>query len=70
MEYLKNGMTVISPCDGSSRIKKGDEFLVSNVRPTNNVDKFKFEVKSRGFLCLLNGCAHLNGKNWIIKKNK
>jgi hypothetical protein len=64
---LRNGMTVIAPCNGSGNIKKGDEFVVSNFRPANNVYKFTFEVKSRGLLCVLNGCAHISNQNWIIK---
>ena len=28
---IKDGMTVIAPCDGSETIKKGNEFVVSNL---------------------------------------
>ena len=69
MEDLKNGMTVIAPCDGSS-VKKGEEFIVSNVRETSSFHKYDFTIDNGKHYCLLNVCAQINRKNWIIKKNK
>ena len=63
---LKNGMTVIAPCDGNGTIKKGDAFVVRNVE-TLFFGIVAFELNNRGHYCLLEGCAHINGENWIIK---
>ena len=64
---LKNGMTVIAPCNGSRTIKKGDKFVVSNVK-TNHFSMVVFEINNQENFCLLKGCAHINGKDWIIKQ--
>jgi hypothetical protein len=63
---LKDGMTVIAPCDGSGTIKKGDEFVASKV---DNLffSWVVFRVNNQEDYCLLEGCAHINGENWIIK---
>ena len=64
---LKNGMTVIAPCDGNGEVKKGDEFVVSKVE-TLFYGMVAFELNNQGHYCLLKGCAHINGKDWIIKQ--
>ena len=67
---LKDGMIVVSPITRDLKnLKKGQEFEVYDVN--ESVDfKYSFSVNGSDgvrWWCLLEGCAHLNGKNWIIK---
>ena len=67
---IKDGMTVIAPCDGSVTIKKGDEFVVSNV-VENDFFGASFLIKASKSevdrYCLLKECSHIDSQNWIIK---
>jgi len=66
---LKDGMTVIAPC-GCDYIKKGQEFVVTNVMKLNNSRLYCFYISIDGFdraFCVLQGSAHINQQNWIIK---
>jgi len=65
---LKNGMTVIAPYNGYGSVRKGQEFIVSNVQESNTFYKYSFTINKGKFYCLLNSCSHINFKNWIIKK--
>ena len=70
---LKDGMTVIAPCD-TLLFRKGEEFLVTNVnkikKPYLYSFNINFKAKTKGSLCLLNKCSYLDYQDWIIKPNK
>jgi hypothetical protein len=66
---LKDGMTVIAPC-GCDYIKKGQEFVVTNVKKLNNSCLYSFDISIDGVddtFCILKYSAHINQQNWIIK---
>jgi hypothetical protein len=63
---LKDGMTVIAPCDGVY-VKKGDKYLVNGVCFIN-CTSFEIKLKDETRLfCLLEYCAQIELNDWIIK---
>jgi len=64
---LKDGMTVIAPCDGNGTIKKGDEFVIKRLC-LKNITSFEIKLKNETKLfCLLKECEQIELKDWIIK---
>lgn len=62
---LVNGMFVIAPCSNElSNIVKGERYEVSGVNSSDEVTSFFVGDN----YCLLEGCAHLGGKNWKVEK--
>ena len=60
--------TVIAPVGCSMYLTESKEYEVINVINEHSfeiIDDFGCELK-----CHIEGCAHLNGGNWIIKKQK
>jgi len=64
---LENGMTVIAPCDGNGKIKKGDKFVIKRLC-FKNITSFEIKLKNGTKLfCLLKECEQIELKDWIIK---
>ena len=66
---LKDGMKVICPIKARN-FTKGKEYVVYDVEKSlMNGFTFKTSTNSgKQAFCLLNGCSHLDYKNWIIKQ--
>jgi hypothetical protein len=65
---LKNGMTVIAPCDGIVGIRKGDEFLVKKVC-NHLITTFQFQLDAMSLFSSLRTSSNINFQDWIIKES-
>lgn len=70
---LENGMFVICPeGDVAPYLTNGKKYEVFDVKGYEDEDGYSFEIKDDNGgerFCLIDdsfGCAHLNGKHWII----
>ena len=72
MGILKNGMIVISPIDifddGVKYITKNKEYKIHGVTKKSDMLFYIEDDNKQETTCLLKSCAHLDFKDWIIKK--
>jgi hypothetical protein len=64
---LQDGMQVYSRKKYTS-IDKNKLYTVSGVSQSERADFVRFLIKEKGLICLLKGCSHLDGGNWVIKR--
>lgn len=75
---LKNGMFVIPPCnslnpDGTKNLTKNKMYEVFNVSKILGQIGYCFSITDNDgetLFCLLNGCSHIDYKNWKVKEDK
>jgi hypothetical protein len=70
---LKNGMKVIAPEGCETWLTAGKEYQVFDVEESDTIRKCYFGIIADNTIkcnCFLINCAHLNGKDWIIKQEE
>lgn len=59
----KNPKVAIVPRGEYDTMKSGERYQVFEFSKTN----FQIEINGHRHFCRVKGCAHLRGKNWILR---
>ena len=70
-EQLKRKKVVVAPVDNAGYVTKGKKYKIiknSEISFYTSFNTSFFQETKITTLCLFKGCAHLNGKNWLVYK--
>lgn len=67
---MRNGSKVIAPVGCKSYLTAGKEYKITDIDRNGPVSFNIVDDLGSETFCLLEGCAHLYGKDWIIKNKK
>lgn len=67
---MRNGSKVIAPVGCKSYLAAGKEYKITSLDKNGLWSFTVVDDLGRERFCLLEGCAHLDGKDWIIKNKK